>query len=340
MKKFMFGLDKENAFESAKKLRRDGYDAVVTNEGAREAKSAGLEVWECFGAFSLDADAPAGHRAVLYDGSDGTWFGSGCPCCDELAGRNMARALDRAVRDGAAGLFVDGARFASFASSEGTERFLGCFCDRCMAKMRAYGIDADEVREGIRLFVKLLKEDETGDIERIRNAIDSMLTFRGRVIGEYMEHFSVACHARGLKSGAFVFAPSLGWAVGQGLDGIRGIDVISPMVYRAWPANENGPATLSHEWNGFMKLLGQQDRKPEQLASILFGMGLFNEEPLDGFSVEHVSFEAEASRNIAPKESLVVPILQADDGQLDECAQAALKAGCDGYGEFCWSRKK
>jgi hypothetical protein len=138
MIKYMFGLDSANPEASVSQLLTSGYDGVVLSASDdisvyNAAISAGLETWMCFGAHSAGEDS---RGAVDAKGNPAPWFGSACPNDAENNAINMEKALDYAKKiPGLTGIYVDGARFASFASTEGPQSFFGCFCDACMAKM-------------------------------------------------------------------------------------------------------------------------------------------------------------------------------------------------------------
>lgn len=251
MKRFLFGFDAENPAVCAAALRRNGFDAVAVGSADKETAAAlqreGLALYLCFGAFSLGQSASAPLDA---QGRPAPWFHSGCPNDEELYESRMSAALDR-LKDTptARGIFVDGARFASFASAEGPEAFFTCFCPRCMERMRSLGLDAERIRAAV---AALMESRRVGDAEGIRD----WFVFRRTCVKAYMERFASRVHAMpgGREACGFVFAPSLAPFVGQ-KEACAALDVISPMLYRHYP-HPVGPACLGHEWAAAKGMFG------------------------------------------------------------------------------------
>lgn len=343
MKRYIYGLDPADPKGSAKNLRHLGYDGAVLPasagvDGFRAAKDAGLEAWLCFGAHAMGDFSQAAVGAKDARGADAPWFGSACPNAREVSGRRLDAAFGFAQKaEGLAGIFVDGARFASFASPEGTSAFFGCFCPRCMEKMAALNIDAEETRAGVAALMDYL-EGGTGDIPAIRSAMENWFDFRAATVKAYMDAFAARAHESGYKAGAFVFAPSLWWYVGQRPGALAELDVVSPMLYRAYP-HETGPACLSHEWAAFHALLSRAERPAEEVASLLFDISFMTDDPMAGFSPAHVGLETKAARAQLPKSVLLAPIVQTEDAQLEKTVACVMDAGADGCGEFMYAQK-
>ncbi len=338
----MYGLGSADFPGSARKLRRLGYDAVVLSavnaEGFCAAKAENLETWLCFGAYAMGDFAQADVGAKDARGADAPWFGSACPNARAVNERNMDAAFSFAAKcDGLTGIYVDGARFASFASEEGASSFFGCFCDRCMEKMTALGIDARATRDGIVALTDFLDGGD-GDIPMIRAAMENWFDFRAACVRAYMEGFAARAHASGLKAGAFVFAPTLWYYVGQRPDALNALDVVSPMLYRAYP-HETGAACLSHEWAAFHELLSHAQRPAEEAASMLFDISFMTDAPMKGFPPAHVGLETKAARAQLSKSVALAPIIQTEDARLDETVEAVLKGGADACGEFMYAQK-
>jgi len=246
MKRFIFGFDGSRPGECARELRERGIDAVIVGGADAPTLDAlrkhGLGLYLCYGAHGLGgvSDARA-HSALDAEGEPAAWFSSGCPNDEALIGVHLDAVIDRAREmEDVRGVFVDGARFASFASAEGPDGFFSCFCPRCMEKMDAMGLDAEEIR----LSVRRLKRDRLvreGDFAFLR----AWFSFRESCVKRYMERFAERVHAvrSDLKACAFVFAPSLAHFVGQTEAALGALDVVSPMLYRAYP-HADGPACL------------------------------------------------------------------------------------------------
>lgn len=342
MIRYLYGLDPTDYAGSAIKIRAMGYDAVVLPTGNVEsfcaARDVGLETWLCFGAHAIGDFPQSAFGARDARGAHAPWFGSACPNARMVNDHNMNAAFACAEKlDGLTGLFVDGARFASFASEEGSASFFGCFCDRCMEKMGAHGIDAQTTKNGIGQLMDYL-DGAAGDLPVIRAAMEDWFDFRAACVREYMIAFAARAHASNLKAGAFVFAPSLWWYVGQRPDALASLDVVSPMLYRAYP-HETGTACLSHEWAAFRALLSHTARPAEEVASLLFGISFMTDDPMSGFSPEHVGLETKAVRAQLSKSISVAPIIQTEDPRLRETVNCVMDAGADACGEFMYAQK-
>lgn len=342
MKKYMFGLGGDYS-TSAKKLADMGYDGVVLSgnhmAAYEAAANAGLETWLCYGAHSIGEFSEEKYGAKDAQGAPAPWFSSACPNAAEVNAFNMDSAFETAKAAGVKGIFVDGARFASFASTEGNSSFFGCFCDTCRAKMRKFGINDEAVTAGISDVMDFLKGGDVKDtVPLMHAAIDAWLDFRGRCVNEYMNNFAVRAHAEGFDAGAFVFAPSLWWFVGQRPDALSALDVVAPMLYRAYPHAE-GPACLNHEWAALKELLSGHERTPAELASMLFDTAIISEDPTSGFSPEHVGVETAAARAMVSKRVKLMPIVQTEDDELEKTVQCVMDAGAEGCGEFCFVQK-
>lgn len=342
MKKFMFGLGKDYT-ASAAKLIELGYDGVVIGgsdlAAFEAAKAAGLETWLCFGAHSIGDFSADKYGAEDAQGNPAPWFGSACPNAAEVNAYNMDKAFDIARKAGVKGIFVDGARFASFASTEGSKSFFGCFCERCMKKMGKFNINGPAVRGGISDVMDYLDGGDAKDkVPVMHAAVDAWFDFRARCVGEYMNNFAVRCHAEGFDAGAFVFAPSLWWFVGQRPDVLGSLDVVSPMLYRSYP-HEEGPACLNHEWAAMKELLSGTARPAAEVASMLFDTLILSDDPMAGFSPAHVGVETGAARAMLSKRVKLMPIIQTEDAELEKTYAEVMKSGADGCGEFCFDQK-
>ncbi|MGI6240114.1 MAG: hypothetical protein ACOYI5_10890 [Christensenellales bacterium] len=343
MNRYLYGLDPADAVGSAQKLVDHGYDAVVLPAGDAAAfdaaANARLETWLCFGAHALRGSSEEEYGAQDARGNPAPWFGSACPNARAVSDRNLDDAFAFAAKQKSlAGVFVDGARFASFASTEGRNSFFGCFCPRCMARMADMDIDAEKTKAGIAMLMDYLAGKD-GDIPTMRAAIDDWFNFRAACVKDSMAAFTKRAHDANLKAGAFVFAPSLWWFVGQRPDSCGMLDVVAPMLYRAYP-HKDGPACLSHEWAGFLALLSNTARTASDVASLLFDIAPISDDPMSGFSPAHVGLETKVVRAQLPKSVRVKPIIQTEDDALDETVRHVFDAGADGCGEFMYAQKK
>ena len=333
MKKYIFGFDTANPDACARSLREKGYDAVVVggaDERTREALAKyGIDLYLCYGALGLRDEKDS--LAVDVFGHERKWFGSGCPNNEALAIDHMTRALER-VTDDVRGVFVDGARFASFASVEGSEGFFTCFCPRCTAKMEENGLDPEALRRA----VQALSKGGALSPEIMRELI-GWFAFREKCVQEYFDRFAEALH--GLRSdlvaGAFVFAPTLCGYVGQTAKACRSLDVVAPMLYRAYP-HPDGPACLGHEWAALKRLLGGN-----ALTVSLCGAGPCSvpdetpEELLEaGFLLDRIALEVALAKGALRPGQRLLPILQIEDELRSETARLSVENGADGVGYF------
>lgn len=343
MKQFMFGYDAENPAACAEKFRAAGIGAVVAGDFDKKAAeafaAAGIELYLCYGAHWIDGKTAETCRLSRdYADREKQWFSSACPNDARLAAARMEHALSTAERiPGLRGIFVDGARFASFASAEGMDAFFTCFCPDCMQKMQDMSLDA----EGIRSAVQRLAENaacKDGDLP----ALKDWLSFREDCVRQYMEAFSAAVHEKNphWQAGAFVFAPSLNKFVGQTAHACASLDIVSPMIYRSYP-HEQGPACLNHEWAALYRLLGTKADAfrrefsalhPEKLESL-------RENVLQrGFAPQDVGAETAAAREAILPGQCLAPIIQIEDDNLAVTAEECLQNGADAVGYFCYDQ--
>ena len=340
MKRFLFGMDAERPGDCARLLRRKGIDAVVLGDADARTREAlaenGLMLYLCYGAHGLGGDfADPVHLARDAEGREARWFSSGCPNDVALARARMDAALERAANlPEMRGILVDGARFASFASTEGPDGFFSCFCPRCMERMEALGLDAARIRRAVR---------RLGSERRITDeaAIAGWFAFRADCVGAYLEDFAGRVHALpgSPEAGAFVFAPSLAGFVGQTARACAPLDLVSPMLYRAYP-HADGPACLGHEWAAASRLFEPEVlRRLAELSGADAGF-VPRQEPdallAKGFAPERIGAEIAAAR-LRPGQSLL-PILQIEDRQIMRSVCSALEADADGFGYFMYGQ--
>ena len=342
MRHFMFGIDDKNPERCAAALRAQKIDAIVLGNADERTEKAladnGIELYLCYGAHGAgDEFADETHLACDPAGTTVRWFGSGCPNDGEIIAARLNAVLEKAKKlRTLKGIFVDGARFASFASVEGAESFFSCFCPRCMAKMEKMGMDA----ERIRVAAARLKETRCVAKED-RTFLRDWFAFREACVKEYMERFAAAVHALpgGLQAGAFVFAPSLGAYVGQTERACAPLDIVSHMLYRAYPHAE-GPACLGHEWAGALNLFGYDTMRAlaecADPAKIEMTPRETPEKLLpEGFASARIGEEIAAAR--AGIKGRLLPILQIEDDDLRISAEHAIRAGAEGIGYFAHS---
>ena len=342
MRHFIYGYDKKNPCACARDLKQRGITAVVDGSFSEEAVKAfqdeQIELYLCFGAHSLGekkgdtaryAQSPAGEGKI--------WFSSACPLDAEIAGAHLEKALAAARSiPSLKGIFVDGARFASFASPEGFDAFFTCFCPRCMQKMQEIGLNGEGIRDAV---ARLAKNERLA--EKDLPLLGDWLRFREETVKAYMDYFTRLVHEKWphLKTGAFIFAPSLARFVGQTMNACQSLDIISPMLYRAYPFAE-GPACLNHEWAAFYDLLGKNAPAFRRAFSPLsLPEGRENSDLLlqNGFTPAEIGREtAMAKAHLFPHQ-ILSPIIQQLDPLQQETAREVLNARADGVGYFAYS---
>lgn len=342
MYRYIFGFDKTDPVKCARELKRKGVSAVVTDaSGALFApvlSDEGLDVYLCYSAFSLDNDTDPNRYCADVWGNPRVWFSSGCPNDAALAENRMQSILD-SVNPYIKGIFVDGARFASFASSEGTDAFFTCFCPCCMEKMHASGLDA----QAIRTAVSSLKHSLHDDMHLVRD----WLSFRSACVKHYMDTFAQRVHAMdtSLKAGAFIFEPFLAPFVGQTMDACASLDIIAPMLYRNYP-HTDGPACMGHEWSALYRMFG--DNTPALLSITgLDGHPLskgisYTAEAVrvltDGFGPSDVGRCVKTARSLLQPCQSLWPIIQIEDDLLNCTERCAFENGADAIGYFAYGQ--
>lgn len=339
MKRYIFGFDADHPENCARRLRAQGMDAVIIGDADERTEdalaNAGLELYLCYGAYGLGENAPAtAHTAT---GRPTKWFSSGCPNDTKTANRHLQSILSRARRlKTLRGIFVDGARFSSFASTEGREAFFTCFCPRCMDKMTAMGMNAKAIRGSVaRVMASRRIED------RDRDNLTAWMDFRAACVRDYFERFAHQVHAlrTDLLAGAFVFAPSLEQFVGQTPEACQSLDIVAPMLYRAYP-HADGPACLGHEWASLKLLFGESSAdfvhsvSPNEILPALSPDELLQ----TGFPPERISEEVSRAYDCLRSGQQLWPILQIEDQQLTQTTAHALDNGADAVGYFMFGQ--
>lgn len=340
MRHYIFGFDASAPEKCASLLHEQGINAVVAGDWDQRTldllKKYDIEAFLCYGAYGIDSENQICIDAL---GARRTWFSSGCPNDADLARRHLDAVLRKAQRlHGLRGVFVDGARFASFASVEGAEAFFTCFCPRCMEKMKSFGLDAEQIRKSI------AEIQETKQIlPKNRNAVSDWLRFRAHCVQQYMNGFADAVHELDLLAGGFVFASSLSPFVGQTAEACRALDIVAPMLYRNYP-HPDGPACLGHEWAGLLNLFGEYSSNLAECASNGASLDVLKQNNnarsllQNGFSSSWIGEEiAWAKRNLHRRQHLE-PILQIEDEDLTQTVQYALESGADGIGFFAYGQ--
>ena len=335
MFRYIYGFDRSDPKKSAKEFRLKGITAVVSDASAAPLANVfadeGIDLYLCFGAYGL-GNHNQYRRCRDVSGEERVWFSSGCPNDRKLSEANLQAVLD-ACTPGIKGIFVDGARFASFASAEGSDAFFTCFCHECMERMSDMGMEPEKIRTSVSNLKQkhIFPEDISG--------ISDWLRFRSACVKAYMDDFSSLVHSLGnIKAGAFIFEPMLAPFVGQTSEACASLDIIAPMLYRNYP-HKNGPACMGHEWSGFLRMFGEAASGFMDAAGIEYplpagsdGKNLLS----DGFAPEDVGKRIAASRSALKPGQSLWPIIQIEDDRLFETEKAAYQNGADAVGYFMY----
>ncbi len=353
MRYIMHGMDAERPDACAADLHARGFSAVVcgayTEEMAQAAEKHGLDTYLCYGAhgFGTEFDAPA-HLAQDVDGSVRKWFSSGCPNDPEIAEARLEEVFQASALPGLRGVLVDGARFASPASSDNADALWTCFCPRCTAKMAEYGFDPEALRQAV-LAAKRFCETGTGDIAEVLAGLSDWRAFRARCVSAYMRRFAAGLKAvrSDLEAGAYVFTASLCRLVGQTAEAVQDLDLIAPMQYRRYTEPE-GPACLNHEWAALLRLFTARSGLTMDAAKRAFAAWTALPVPGDapddvretGFPPAALEHETAAFRRALPACKTLEPIILLDDDRLAESIEAVRRGGADGCNFFLYDREK
>lgn len=338
MRYYLFGMDAREPVACARALREKGYGGVVS--GSRDARLIeavqGQELQYDLSAGAFGLGGGFSRLAEDCEGEARRWFGSGCPSDPAMRAERLARLEEMAHTPGVRAVMLDGARFASFASSEGVESFFTCFCPACLRSAEEMGFDPGRMREGARALRRFTQTGE-GNAEAALMGVGEWMAFREESVSRFLSDFARAVHSAGKLAGAFVFAPSLSGWVGQRRAGACGLDILAPMVYRRYP-HADGPACLNHEWAALLRLLTEKTGLSRGEAARLVNAPALSADVLaDGFACDQVGREVEALATEGRAYRLS-PILQREDDRLAQSIRAAEGAGADEVGLFAFDR--
>jgi hypothetical protein len=354
---WMHGLGGDDQAATARKMKEAGFDVVVasSSEAVAIAAEAGLEPWQCGGAFGLGGFSESDeHRACNVLGRRRVWFGSGCPNHPDLRDQNLKSYEGLAATDGIAGILVDGCRFASPAS--GLDAFATCFCDICREKATRLGFQFDRMLRDVRAFAGALKSDRIhgragrptiwlktpiGLAEWLveHPGVLEWLRFRRVCTTEHFRNIGEIVHGAGLLLGAYVFTPSLAPLVGQSyVDLGEFVDVFAPMIYRNYP-NRPGEACLNWELTIVPEELDVIGTPAEGQAMelVLSWTGLADlvrtrsvEEVRRELPPDAVGRETAAARRLLGPDTELVPIIHIEDTEMVRTVDLVRGNGADG----------
>ncbi|HHW10119.1 MAG TPA: hypothetical protein GXX29_09120 [Firmicutes bacterium] len=327
---------------------------------------AGIKPIVCSGAYSKRREDGDHLQCVSITGTREVWFGSNCPSQPLVRERHLEAVRRMAGLPGVAGIYLDGARFASPAS--GTAAFFTCFCPACETRAEELGFDFAAMRRDVAILYKKLSKLKV-EGSKFSAAMDLLnllielpgvyewLRFRAAATIAHLREVRQILHEMNhrLLLGMYIFTPALAGLVGQPYAGLTDIiDIFSPMIYRQgpWP---NGIACLNTELGSMIEALAELSGVPgERCAEFVCyacgfigtGIGVGTSGLSSGLSPEreHLDYrqirealppqviKLETSRarlGIGPQKKLV-PILWLDDDEIAASIAAAREGGADG----------
>jgi len=332
---------------SVQLLKTLGFEAVVGNDPAmiRQANDAALDVYLCSGAFTAAARF-AGEQFLARDinGKPQLWFNSTCPNQPAVRQSNLEAIAQMAHTSGIKGILIDGARFASPASSADPDAFFTCFCPTCEKKAADLGFDFDSIKNAVRNLYQAMHGNAAALQLADAPGILDWFSFRRQCITEHLLNFNQVVKGVNpeLLTGIYIFTPSLSALVGQSYQDLSGaIDIFAPMLYRHYTAKE-GPACLNHELSALVRLLAKHLYSSPAAISIIAALCQL---PLDGFGSAGDLLDglppSVIGSEIRRVKSLlstgvnqVIPIIQLDDDQLLQSVSGAVQAGADAINFF------
>jgi hypothetical protein len=348
MQYWMFGAGSDIP-KSLALLKDLGFQAVVGNNPAliEEARRLGLAVYLCSGAYG--ASAPFDGEEYLardINGNPQLWFGSTCPNQPEVRHHNLAQIADMARTKGIRGVFIDGARFASPASSPVTDALYTCFCPVCEEKAKRLGFDFVRMQAAVRVLYDNTPAQGLSLILDHMAGLADWLAFRRVCTSEHLQNFARTVKEvnPALETGIFIFTPSLAALVGQHYGDLRGyIDIFSPMIYRHYQAQQ-GPACLNFELSVLADELSKRLLPFERVHSLLHALtgldmaGFTDPDSIRerGFAPSAVASETRKARQMIGDAGRLIPIIQLKDECLDESMQQAAAGGADGVNFFVY----
>lgn len=321
--------------DKLERLQEAGVSRVVcTNNAVRPCQDLGMHTYTMIQAFrhtSYPEDL-----AIDIEQTPVEWFSSGCPNSPRIRQYFYAR-MQELLSQPVQGVFLDGVRFSSPASSSSPTSFFTCFCPRCQEDMVRRGYDRDMIMRDVASVANLfLEEQETGRnwLLALRSPSGWMaflqrfpgfgewLSYRVNCITDFVREVRQWLNVNypAQKLGGFLFQPALSFLVGQNYQALgQYLDIISPMIYRNYP-DSPGPAAINQEILSMANHLGKEGVQPREemqlITNLLSVFGLPAEWTPDlAMSESHVASETTASR-VLSSDGEIVPIIWAGDPKL------------------------
>ena len=350
-------------------LEQAGINTVVAGEHALDGLlRQPLKTYAVAHAFPTTGEDD--DLAIDVFGQPFQWFGSGCPNSPAIRGR-FYRTMDRLLSRPIEGVFLDGVRFPSPASSEVRGSFFSCFCPDCQKDMASRGYDTETIMDDVQKAADLILSGSSTTLQRWLGALYSptgwltlhtayaglfeWLKYRTDYITDFIQELSAWMYKQYPEKelAAFLFQPCLAYFVGQDYRRISPyLKIISPMIYRNYP-HRPGPAAINQEIMSLATLLreGTSLSFTQCLQDLLYVFGLDiegelpqNQEDTLSISLDHVIEETLAAAALSSSLNKVIPIIWAGDDRLQEamanlreidvkhCLLFSYEAGMAAYG--------
>lgn len=358
---WMHGFGGGNPKDMARAMREAGFDVVVNGgtEIIEAINENGMEAWLCGGAFGLGQyENDDSHKAVDITGKPQVWFGSGSPNDPDIRAMSLKSYEDMAKTPGIKGILIDGCRFGSPAS--GILPFFTDFSAHSEKKAGELGFDFARMKADVRALYDLVMSlgkdggrgviwlsSPVGVLEWLGEhpGVLDWCRFRRVCTTEHFRNLCAVIHGAGLRTGVYIFTPSISPLVGQSYaDLAEVIDVFAPMIYRNYP-DRPGPACLNWELMIIPEELGLAG-KPEERAAmelVLSWAGLENivhDRTIDGIRnampPEAVGHQTAMARAILPADKELAPIIYIDDPEMARTADLVRENGANGLNFFVY----
>lgn len=348
MKYRIYGFD-ANRVDFFERYTKVGISEMVSGkdeERISKSNSNGVGYYICTGAFGCPDEA---YWSKDVEGTPKKWFGSGCPNSEYIRKKNLDSIRELAKTPGIKGIIIDGARFASLASSEGFDAFFTCFCDNCMAKMKKLGFDADKIKEAVTCFRSLCLEGKLFDKEKYMPYLEDWIKFRRICTTEHFKNVRDVIKGENpdLIFGAYIFTPAINRLVGQVYEDLKDIcDELSPMIYRHYK-KENGPACIDHEIRAILDVADGKSPEAKKMILEVFGAlgkndyekyGTSEQIKANGVKAEVIGEETEHACQMSC-DTPVVPIILLDDVLMEDTLNGCFKAPIEKIDFFLYEEK-
>ncbi len=316
-------------------LQAAGVTTVVTTSAAPVAEQMGFATYSMVHTFP--ATNSEGDLAQDVWGRPVKWFSSACP--NSPASRSLFFAdLTERLQQPVDGIFLDGVRFSSFASSDLPSSFFSCFCPRCCQDMTAQGYDLAAIKRDVSSMARVLLHGPKTETAQLLKAIASpsgsaaltskypglpqWLSYKARCIEQFASavwQFLKDSGSRAELAG-FLFEPALAYLVGQDYYLLsEHLSTISPMIYRNYPSTP-GPAAINQEVLAVASFVasGSGLRVSNCIEAVARALGLpfANGQAELSLTPQGVVDEALAARALVRTGTHIAPIIWAGDPAL------------------------